>query len=64
MLNEMPVKLPNGYMTIKDLVEWKNIPAQGTAVAVNDKLVKQDLWDVTHLNELDQVTVISGAYGG
>ena len=64
MLNEMPVKLPNGYMTIKDLMDWKNIPAQGTAVAVNDKLVKQDLWDVTHLNELDQVTVISGAYGG
>lgn len=64
LINDNPVKLPNDFMTIADLVKWKEIPSQGTAIAVNNKLVKQELWPVTNLKENDLVTVISAAFGG
>ena len=64
LLNENPVNLPNDYMTVADLVKWKQIPDQGSAIAVNDKLIKRDQWSVLNLKELDRVTVISAAYGG
>lgn len=64
ILNDMPVKLPSDLMTISDLISWKKVPSQGTAVAINDKLVKQDQWSVTPIKEMDHITIISAAYGG
>lgn len=63
-INDNPTQLPEKNMTLADLVKWKEIPAQGTAVAVNDKLIKQESWSVTNLKELDRVTIISAAFGG
>ena len=63
-LNDNPVVLPNDYMTIADLVKWKNINPQGTAIALNNKLVRQDQWSLKKLTDQDQVTVISAAFGG
>ena len=63
-LNNNPLELPNDFMTLEDLVKWKNIPTQGTAIALNEKLIKQQQWSVIKLNNLDQVTVISAAFGG
>lgn len=64
LLNENKVILPNDYMTVEDLVKWKEIPSQGTAIAVNNKLIKQDKWSITNLKDEDQITVISAAFGG
>ena len=64
LLNDNPVVLPNDYMTVADLVKWKEIPSQGTAIAVNNKLIKQEKWSITKLNDQDQITVISAAFGG
>lgn len=64
IFNDQPTKLPNDYMTLADLAKWKNVPEQGSAIAVNDKLVKKDLWSVTPLKEMDQITVITAAFGG
>lgn len=64
LLNDNPVVLPNDYMTVEDLVKWKEIPSQGTAIAVNNKLIKQEKWSITKLNDQDQITVISAAFGG
>ncbi|MCH5227460.1 MAG: sulfur carrier protein ThiS [Muribaculaceae bacterium] len=63
-LNNEPIDLPKEIETVKDLVSWKEIPQQGTAIAINDKLVTQRLWPVTSLKENDHVTVISAAFGG
>lgn len=63
-LNDILTPLPNDFMTIADLVNWKNIPSQGTAIAINDKLVRQNMWSVTNLKENDRITVISAAFGG
>lgn len=62
--NDEPIKLPNDFMTVADLVNWKKISEQGTAIAINDKLIKRDKWNVKELNENDRVTVISAAFGG
>ena len=62
--NNVPVDLPGDLFTLKDLAELKQIPEQGAAIALNDKLIKKDQWSVTPLKDLDQVTVITAAYGG
>lgn len=63
-INDLPVVTPNDNMTVADLVKWKDIPAQGTAIAINDHLIKQDQWPVKQINEFDRITVISAAFGG
>lgn len=62
-LNGYIIDLPEN-MTVEDLIKWKEIPSQGTAVALNNKLIKQSNWSITELKEKDQVTIISAAYGG
>ena len=62
--NNETLSLPNDNMTLSELAKWKNIPLQGTAIAINDKLVKKDNWETTYLNNLDRVTVITAAFGG
>ena len=64
ILNDNPVDLPKNVTTVKDFVNWRQIPSQGTAIAINDKLLKQDLWPVTAFEDLDRITIISAAYGG
>ena len=62
--NDQNIQLPSENMTLTDLAEWKQIPQQGSAIALNDKLIKRDQWSVTYLKDLDIVTVITAAYGG
>lgn len=62
--NDEITKLPNDFMTVADLAEWKNLKNQGTAIAVNDLLIPKTKWSVTRLKEQDRVTVITAAYGG
>ena len=64
LINDNPVNLPNDYMTIADLVKWKEIPSQGTAIAINNKLIKQENWKITNLKDQDRITIISASYGG
>ena len=51
-------------MTVANLVAWRNIKPHGTAIALNDKIVKKENWELTKLSELDRITVISAAFGG
>ena len=62
--NDQPLKLPTNWMTISDLIQWKGINPQGTAVALNDKLVTRNQWTVKRLSEGDRITIISAAFGG
>lgn len=62
--NNQSLQLPDKDITVADLANMKDVPKQGAAIAVNDKLIKRDLWNSTKLNSMDQITVIVSAYGG
>ena len=51
-------------MTVAEFVAWKDIKPLGTAIAINDKIIKKALWDSTTFQDLDRVTVITAAFGG
>lgn len=63
-LNSKPTTLPSDFMTVSDLVKWKNIKIQGTAIAINDKIISKEKWELTKLADFDRVTIISAAFGG
>lgn len=63
-LNNEKTRLPEEGMTVADLLEWKGIRINGTAVAVNGSLASRDKWNVTKLSDNDDVVVISAAFGG
>lgn len=56
--------IPENVHTIQDLAKWKEIPQQGSAIALNNKLVKRTQWEKTFLNNFDKITVIIAAFGG
>lgn len=64
ILNNIPTPLPRDYMTLEDLLEWKGVRLMGTAVALNDRIIRKDSWSTTRLSDLDRVTIISAAFGG
>lgn len=63
-INNEFLETPEHDMNIRDLLEWRNVPDSGTAVALNNKLVPRTKWDSTYLREDDVVTLISAAFGG
>ncbi len=50
--------------TVESLVRQEEINPQGTAIAVNDRIVRKTSWASTLLNPGDKVTVVKIAFGG
>lgn len=50
--------------TIEKLLELRGVRPAGTAVAVNNKLVKKENWALQMIHDGDAITIISGAFGG
>lgn len=63
-INDKPEHFDNESLSVRELLECLNIPANGTAVAVNGKLVTHGVWAHTELHDNDKITIISAAYGG
>lgn len=63
-INDQPETIDATIATVADLIRSRNIPTAGTAVAINAKLVRREVWEVTDLQERDNVMIISAAYGG
>lgn len=55
--------VPEG-LTLAELAEILQTPAQGVAVAVENQLVPRARWAETHLKENDRIVVIKAACGG
>lgn len=63
-INNEVEALPKENMTVTTLIEWKKINPQGTAIAINNKLIKRNIWDSTIIKESDDITIITASYGG
>ena len=63
-LNDESLELPGDVMTVADLISYKQISPQGTAIAVGEKLLTRDKWNETPLAEDMEITLITAAFGG
>ncbi len=63
-VNNEVLDTPSPEMNVRELLEWRNIPSAGTAVAVDNKLVPRDKWDSRYIKEDETITIISAAFGG
>ncbi len=52
-------------VTIADaIVQIDGIPTSGIAIALNNEVVPNTLWNETHLSDGDKLTIIKAFYGG
>ncbi len=62
-LNQQPIEVAI-ETTVKEMLESQQIVTDGTAVAVNNKLVPKSEWETFQLNNDDKLTVIRATFGG
>ena len=62
-VNRTPVAVRDGAM-LPEVLAGLGIPAEGIAVAVNNRVIPRSEWDTTLLHEADKVTVIRAVCGG
>lgn len=62
-VNNKETEIANGG-TLADLAAQLELPAQGVAIAVNNKMVPRTQWNDTILNENDSLVIIKAACGG
>ncbi len=55
---------PESVPTVASLLQEMNIPEKGTAVALNNRIVRRDDWAKQELAEGDKILLIKAAYGG
>ncbi len=62
-INQNECEVPEGT-TVKELLERQQIAPEGTAVAVDNKLVPKSEWGNRTLCDGENVTVIRATFGG
>lgn len=62
-VNNQDIDVTDG-MTVAELADMQDLPDRGVAVAINDRIVRRGDWSNHVLNDGDDVTVITAAYGG
>jgi thiamine biosynthesis protein ThiS len=63
-LNNEPVELNDDTKTVAELLNDRGVKGGGTAVSVNNRIVRHGDWENTQLHDGDRVVVISAAFGG
>lgn len=56
--------IPDDVKTVAELLKYLSIPEEGTGVGINNRLIVHRNWNVTTLEENDNVVIISATYGG
>lgn len=57
-------EFPDSVSTVAQLLEYLHIPAEGTGVGINNRVILASDRKSTPLQEGDRVTIISATYGG
>lgn len=63
-VNGQTIEVTPDLEMLDKFLQWRRIPAAGTAVAINGKIIKKENWCITRLKVNDSLMIISGAYGG
>ena len=57
--------LPIQYVCpFAQLMTERGVKPGGTAIALNNRIVRHENWETTKLNDGDSITLISAAFGG
>ena len=51
-------------LSLQELIEFRNLSANSIIIAVNDSIVRRELWKNTKLNPNDNVEIIRIVAGG
>lgn len=62
--NNEIIVLPEECKTLEDLITFKNVKMQGTAIALNGNIINKSKITETFLSHNDKVIVITAAFGG
>ncbi|MXV38400.1 sulfur carrier protein ThiS [Flavobacteriaceae bacterium Ap0902] len=62
-INSKREKFPKGT-SIHHMIQQKNIPTSGIAIAINQQVINRTLWEDTFLQENDSVIIIKATQGG
>lgn len=63
-INNETIDLPNEQINIRNLLKKRGINENGTAIAINGRLVERAKWDIIFLVENDDIIIITAAFGG
>ena len=63
-LNNEPVSLSDDTKSVAALLADRGVKSGGTAVSVNNRIVRHSDWEHTMLHEGDRVVIITAAFGG
>ncbi|MDM8269681.1 sulfur carrier protein ThiS [Barnesiella viscericola] len=62
-INQNETEVPEG-ITVKELLDRQQIAAEGTAMAIDNKLVPKSEWSNRTLADGDKITLIRATFGG
>jgi thiamine biosynthesis protein ThiS len=50
--------------SLQELIESRNLPGNNIIIAVNDNIVRRELWKTTKLNTNDNIEIVRIVSGG
>ncbi|HIZ26873.1 sulfur carrier protein ThiS [Barnesiella sp. An55] len=62
-INQNETEVPEGT-SVKELLDLQQIAAEGTAIAIDNKLVPKSEWSNRTLTDGDKITLIRATFGG
>lgn len=62
-INQNETEVPEG-ITVKEWFDRQQIAAEGTAIAIDNKLVPKSEWSNRTLADGDKITLIRATFGG
>lgn len=62
-INQNETEVPEG-ITVRELLDRQQIAAEGTAIAIDNKLVPKSEWSNRTLADGDKITLIRATFGG
>lgn len=63
-VNKTPIIVPDGSMLTDLLQVVENLPKEGFAIALNNKVISKDKINSQQLTAGDKITIIKAFYGG
>ena len=62
-INQKEIEVQDS-ISVKELLEMQQLTIQGTAIAIDNKLVPKNEWNDRILTEGNKITIIRATFGG